>query len=259
MARMVVCFMSKTIVIANQKGGVAKTSTAHCMATGLSYMKHKVLVVDTDPQGNLTYIMGADSNKPGVYELINGQVLAPEAVQHVGQGSVISSNTRLANANREMTGKGVYTRLAEALKPFVAVYDYIIIDTPPAMGIISINALAAAEDVIIPMTADVLSLNGLNQLYGTIKSMKKTNAALNIAGILLCRYSNRTVLAREFRQTIVERASQMDTILFNATIRESVALKEIQANRANPYDAMFKSKPASDYLSFTKEYLGLKG
>ena len=251
--------MSKTIVIANQKGGVSKTTTAHCMATGLSYMKHKVLAVDMDPQGNLSYLMGTDSSKPGVYELLNDKILAPDAVQHVGQGSVISSNTRLSNANREMTGKGVYNRLAEALEPFNAVYDYIIIDTPPAMGILVINALAAADDVIIPMTADALSLQGLSQLYSTIKAVKKTNTSLNVAGILLCRYSGRTVIAREIKQLIAERAGQMETKLFNTTIREGVALKEIQAKISNPYDAMFKSKPANDYLSFIKEYIEMKG
>jgi len=251
--------MSKTIIIANQKGGVSKTTTAHCMATGLSHMKYKALAVDTDPQGNLSYIMGADSNKPGVYELLNDKILAPDAVQYVGQGAVISSNTRLANANREMTGRGVYKRLAAALEPFKAVYDYIIIDTPPAMGILVINALAAADDVIIPMTAEVLSLQGLSQLYSTIKAVKKTNTALNVAGLLLCRYSGRTVLAREIKQLIAERAEQMETKLFNTTIREGVALKETQAKMSNPYDTMFISKPANDYLSFIAEYLGKKG
>jgi len=251
--------MSKTIVIANQKGGVSKTTTAHCMATGLSHRKHKVLAVDTDPQGNLSYIMGADSSKPGVYELLNDKILAPDAVQQVGQGPIISSNTKLSNANREMTGRGVYKRLSGALEPFKAVYDYIIIDTPPAMGILVINALAAADDVIIPMTADALALQGLSQLYSTIKAVKQSNTELNIAGILLCRYSGRTVLAREIKQLIAERAGQMETKLFNTTIRESVGLKEIQAKTSNPYDALFKSKPANDYLSFIDEYLGKKG
>ena len=251
--------MSKTIVIANQKGGVSKTSTVHCMATGLSHMKYKVLAVDTDPQGNLSYIMGADSNKPGIYELLNDKILAPGAVQHVKQGAVISSHTKLANANREMTGKGVYKRLADALEPFKAVYDYIIIDTPPAMGILVINSLAAADDVIIPMTADALALQGLSQLYSTIKAVKQTNTALNVAGILLCRYSGLTVLAREIKQLIAERAELMETKLFNTTIRESVGLKETQAKISNPYDAMFKSKPANDYLSFLNEYIGKKG
>jgi len=251
--------LSKTIVITNLKGGIAKTTTAHCMATGLSYMKYKVLAVDTDLQGNLSYIMGADLNKPGVYELLNDRVLAPDAVQRVEQGAIISGNRNLANADREMTGKGVYRRLAEALKPFQAVYDFIVIDTPPSIGIISINALAAADDVIIPMAADALALQGLSQLYGNIKAMKKTNATLNVAGILLCRYSSRTVLAREIKQLITERAEQMGTRLFKTTIRESVAIRETQAKISNPYGALFKSKPANDYLSFIEEYLKTKG
>ncbi len=251
--------MARTIVITNQKGGVAKTTTAHCMITGLTHLKHKVLAIDTDPQGSLSYIMGADLNKPGVYELLKDEILAPDAVQRVEQGAIVSGNLILSRVNVELKGKDASNRLSEALEPFKPVYDYIIIDTSPTLGMLPISALVAADDVIIPVSTDALSLQGLGQLHNTIRSVRqKSNPNLNIAGILLCRYSGRTVLARDMKQTVVDGAKQMGTIVFRTTIRDGVALKETQARKANPYKTFIKSKPASDYLDFINEYLGLE-
>jgi len=248
--------MARTIVIANQKGGVGKTTTAHCMVTGLSYLKHKVLAVDIDPQVSLSYVMGADLSKPGTYELLRDEVLAPRAVQNIEQGSIISGSSMLSRASMELTGRGGSERLAEALKPFKTVYDYIIIDTPPTLGVLLVSALVAADDVIIPITADGLALQGLGQLNNTIKIVRqKSNPSLSIAGILLCRFSEKTVLARDLKQSITNRAEQMDTTLFNTTIRDGVVLRESQTKKANPYKALVKSKPASDYLDFITEYL----
>ena len=249
--------MSKIIVVANQKGGVAKTTTAHCAATGLTYKKFKTLAIDLDPQGSLSFIMGADSNKPGIYELLKDTVLAPAAVQRVEQGPIISSNTLLSNLNREMSGQGA-KHLLEALAPFKSVYDFIVIDTPPTLGMLSLNALVAADDVIIPITADILSLQGLSQLYSTIRVVKqKPNPALNVAGLLLCRYDGRSVLARDLKQVLTDRAEQIGTRLFNTVIRDGVALRESQTNKESPFKSLLKSKPASDYLNFLAEYLGI--
>jgi chromosome partitioning protein len=248
--------MARIIVIANQKGGVAKTTTAHCMATGLIHKQHKVLAIDADPQGSLSYIMGADLNKPGLYELLRGEVLAPDAVQNIEQGSIVSSNSMLSRVNFELTGMSANNRLSEALEPFKPVYDFIVIDTPPTLGVLSISGLVAADDIIIPVTADALSLQGLSQLYSTIKMVKqKSNPSLKIAGILLCRCGGRTVLARDLKQTTADRAEQMGTKLFHTTIREGVALKESQAKKTNPFKALLKSRPANDYLDFITEYL----
>ena len=247
--------MSKIIVIANQKGGVAKTTTAHCIATGLSYKKYKTLAIDLDPQGSLSYIMGADLNKPGVYELLKDEIVAPMAVQYVEQGSVVSSNTSLSNIHRELSGKGA-KHLSEAIAPFKSVYDFIVVDTPPTLGMLSLNALVAADDVIIPITADILALQGLKQLYSTISVVKqKSNPTLNIAGLLLCRYDGRSVLSRDLKQALTANAEQLGTKLFRTVIRDGVALRESQTNKANPYKTLIKSKPANDYLNFITEYL----
>jgi len=248
--------MARTIVIANQKGGVGKTTTAHCMVTGLSYLKHKVLAVDIDPQVSLSYVMGADLSKPGTYELLIDDVLAPRAVQNIEQGSIMTGSSMLSRANMELRGRGGSERLSEALKPFENVYDYIVIDTPPTLGVLLVSALVAADDVIIPVTADGISLQGLGQLNNTIKIVRqKSNPSLNIAGILLCRYSTKTVLARDLKQTITNMAEQMDTTLFRTTIRDGVVIRETQTNKTNPYKGLVKSKPAGDYLDFIKEYL----
>jgi len=248
--------MARIITIANQKGGVAKTTTAHCMATGLTHKKYKVLAVDTDPQGNLSYIMGADLSRPGAYELFRGDIIAPDAVQSIEQGPIISGNSKLSRLSIELTGKDANNMLSEVLEPFKAVYDFIIIDTPPTLGVLSVNALSAANDIIIPMAADILALQGISQLYGAIKMVRQRfNPSLNISGILLCRYSDRTVLGRDLKQAVADRAERMGTKLFLTTIREGVSLRELQTKKISPFKTILKSRPANDYLDFINEYL----
>ena len=246
----------RIVAVANQKGGIGKTSTVHAMATGLTYKGYKTLAVDTDTQGNLSYTMGADVNKPGVYELLKGEVIAPQAVQNTEQGPIISSSMMLSGADLEFTAKGREYLLSEALEPFKAVYDYIVIDTPPTLGILTINAMTAASDIIVPMGADIYSLQGLSQLYKTIQAVKKrSNSELKIAGLLITRYSARAILSSELRETIGDRAAQMGTRLYKTAIREGIAVKEAQTRRVSLFKTLLKSKPAADYLDFIDEYL----
>ena len=252
--------MARIIAVANQKGGVGKTSTVHALVTGLTYKGHKTLAVDTDPQGNLSYTMSADDNKPGVYDLLKDEIIAPRAVQNTEQGAIICSSRMLASADLEFTDKGREYLLSEALEPFKAVYEFIVIDTPPTLGIITVNALTAADDVIIPMGADVYSLQGLSQLYRTIDAVKKrSNPGLNIAGILITRYSGRAILSGELKETIGGKAGQMGTRLYRTAIREGIYVKEAQTRRVSLFRSLLKSNPAADYLDFIDEYLkGIK-
>ena len=248
---------ARVTTISNQKGGVGKTTTAHALATGLTYKGYKTLAIDTDPQGNLSYTMNADENRPGVYELLKDEIIAPRAVQNTGQGAIICSSMMLANADLEFRDKGREYLLSEALEPFKAVYDFIVIDTPPTLGIITINALAAANDVIIPMGADIYSLQGLGQLYGTIGEVKRRcNPGLNIAGILITRYNGRTILSNDLRETIGDKAQQIGTQLYKTVIREGIAVREAQTQQTNIFKTkiFFKSNAAADYLSFIEEY-----
>ena len=227
------------------------------MATGLSFKGYKTLAVDSDPQSNLTYAMNADENKAGVYELLKGGIDPLEAVQHTGQGDIISGSLMLAGADMEFSDTGREFLLAEALEPLKSVYDYIIIDSPPTLGILTINALTAAHDLIIPMGADAFSLQGLAQLNATINKVKKRcNPALNVAGILITRYSGRAILSQELRETIETKAARaVGTSVFESVIREGIAIKEMQTQQASLFAAAPKSNAAVDYLGFIKEYL----
>jgi chromosome partitioning protein len=245
------------VVIANQKGGVGKTTTAHALITGLTYKGYKALAVDTDPQGNFTYTMNADENAAGVYELLKGNITPPEAIQHTEQGDIISGSLMLSGADMEFSETGREYLLSEALEPLRKKYDFIIIDSPPTLGILTINALTAADDLIIPMGADAYSLQGLSQLNATIGKVKKRcNSALNVAGILITRYSGRAILSQELRETIEGKAARaVGTIVFQSVIREGIAVKEAQTQQISLYAATQKSNAALDYLAFIDEYL----
>jgi chromosome partitioning protein len=234
-----------------------KTTTAHALITGLAYKGYKALAVDTDPQGNLTYTMNADEDAGGVYELLKGNITPQEAIQHTEQGDIISGSLMLSGADMEFSDTGREYLLSEALEALKPVYDFIVIDSPPTLGIITVNALTAAHDLIIPMGADAYSLQGLSQLNTTISKVKKRcNPNLNIAGLLITRYSGRAILSQELRETIENKAARaVGTSVFDTVIREGIAIKEAQTQQASLYSTAPKSNAAVDYLAFIDEYL----
>lgn len=242
--------------VSNQKGGVGKTSTAHALISGLTRRGYNTLAIDTDPQGNLTYAMGADENEPGVYELLKGKVTALDIVQHTPLGDIIPGNLLLAGADMEFADTGREYLLSEALDEAERYYEFIIIDSPPQLGILTINVLTAANDLIIPMGADIFSLQGLIQLYATINKVKKRcNPALEIAGLLITRYSGRSILSKELKETIRDRAGQIEANFFETVIREGVAVKEAQVQQTSVFSSSPRSNPAVDYEDFIEEYL----
>ena len=250
---MAICRIS---AVCNQKGGVGKTTTAHALATGLPYKGNKALAVDLDAQGNLTYAFGASVDKPNIYDLLTGEVIAPRVVQTTGQGAIIASSQKLTRADMAFTGFGREYLLREALEPFRSVYSHIILDCPPTLGILTIDALTAADDLVIPMQSDIFSLMGLSQLVATVEAVRqRSNQALQIAGLLICRYSGRAILSSEVKDTISEKAVQIGTQLYDTVIREGIAIREAQIKRQSLYKTLLKSKPAIDYLSFIDEYL----
>jgi chromosome partitioning protein len=251
--------LTRITTIINQKGGVGKTTTAHALATGLLKMGYKPLTVDTDPQGNISYTMRADTTGKGIYEAMKGQPAA-DLIQHTPQGDILPSNPAIVSADLEFTQTGREYLLRDALEPIRGQYSHIIIDSPPALGILGINAMTASTDVIIPLGADIYSLQGLGQLYDTISKVKKyCNPGLTAAGLLLTRYSPRTVLARDITAAIDKLAAQLDTNVYAATIREGIAIKEAQTQRTSLFDSHPNAKPTQDYMAFIKEYLMQEG
>ena len=160
--------MSKTLAIINQKGGVGKSTTAEALAAGLFLKGYSVLSIGLDAQSNMTYTAGAKTDGATALGVLTGEIPAKDAIQHTESGDIIPASKALAGADAFIAEAGKEYRLREALEPIRGEYDFIIVDTPPALGILTINALTACDSVIIPAQADIYSLQGGEQLAGTI-------------------------------------------------------------------------------------------
>lgn len=249
--------MKKIVTVTNQKGGTGKSTTASALAAGLSLRGYKSLAVDLDAQGNLTYTFGADNTGATVLEVLTGDATAAEAIKHTQSCDVLPANKALAGADAYIKETGKEYRLKEALENVADQYDYIIIDTPPALGILTVNALTACQSVIIPSQADIYSIQGIEQLSETMKPVKKyCNPGLEIEGILLTRYSARSVLSREVADMLEELAAKLGTKLFKTKIREAIAVKEAQISQQSLFEYSPKAKPTEDYNALIDELIG---
>lgn len=249
--------MSKIIAITNQKGGVGKTSTTCALAGVFASRGKKVLAIDLDPQGNLTFSLGADDSGYTVHDVIKGDIDIKEAIQHTPECDVIAANILLSGTELELSSAGREYILKEKLKSISKHYDYIILDTPPALSILTINAYIAANDLIIPMTAEILSLQGIAQLKETILAVKKYyNKQLNVRGILLTRYNPRLLLNREVLEMAEIVAAQLNTVVLNSKISSSVAVAEAPAHQKTIIKYAPRSGAAKDYLALAEELYG---
>ena len=248
--------MARIVTIANQKGGVSKTTTAHCLATGLTHLGYKVLAIDTDSQGNLTHAFGAKSTGLGLYEGLRKEATAIELIQETQQGDILPSTQLLTAADlRFQDSSNKAYLLDDLLKSARDKYNYIVIDTPPSLGILTINALTASNDVIIPMASDIFSIQGLLQLHNSINMVRKHNQYLKIAGILMTRFHSRTILNRDVKEIIEAKAAELGTIVYKTIIREGIAVRESQIKRKSLFHYAPRSKPAKDYINFINEYV----
>lgn len=247
--------MKQTIAFINQKGGVGKTTATANITAELRRRGNKTLMIDLDPQGNLTYIAGADSRKAGVFELLTQEEQIANVVQSTRQGDIIAASTDLATEGI-LSETGKEYRLKEAIEPLQRIYDYILIDCSPSLGILTINALTAATGAIIPLQADILSLQALGQFSGTLGAVQKyTNKNLELYGIILTRYNGRAVLSQEATQMIEQTAKRLGTKVYRTPIRENVAVKEAQAVRTDIFTHAPKSHAAEDFETLTTEIL----
>lgn len=252
--------MATVIALTNQKGGVGKTTTSSALAAGLaSFYDKKVLAIDLDPQGSLGFSLGLNIEEcRTVHDVLTGQVPIQEAIQLTDYCDVITSNILLSSAEIEFTSAGRELLLKKALAPVIDNYDYIIIDTPPALNILTVNAYAVANHLIIPMAPEILSLLGVTQLKETIDSVRESvNPNLNVLGIILTKFNRRTLLAREVKDMAENVASQMGTCVFNNQIRTSVSVAEAPAHGLSIFDHSPSAKPSEDYRNFLQEVINM--
>ncbi len=249
--------MAKIISITNQKGGVGKTTTTGAVAAGFKLKGYKVLCVDLDPQANLSFSAGAETEEcPTIYEILKGEAKLSFSIQKMHSFDIISSNILLSGIELEFTQTGREYLLKEALSTVKDKYDYIFLDTPPALSILTVNAFTASDYIIIPMNADIFSLQGIAQLAETIDRVKKyCNSNLNVEGIVLTKYNRRTILSREIKGTAELIAEKLKTGLFNSTIRTSVAIMEAQTNQQDIYNYSPKNAVAQDYMNLVEELI----
>lgn len=246
--------MAITISIALQKGGVGKTTTALALASTLGFKKKKVLLIDMDGQRDSTYASGIDTLEKSITDVLGETCTVPDAVIKCKYYDLLGADEYLPNV--ELSNDVESTLLKTVLKPYKNLYDYIIIDTPPALGNLSYMSLVASDYVVIPTEPRPFALKGLGTLNNTIQSIQKSlNPDLQVLGILLIKYHNRTILNRDIKDMIEDTARDMNTSVFNATIREGVAVPEAETVRLPLIDYAKNSKPNIDYKAFTTELL----
>ena len=233
----------KIITTAIIKGGTGKTTVAAALLQAGVIAGKKMLAVDLDPQGNLSFALAADQTKPGAYELLHGTPAA-ELIQHSPQGMyIIPASPDLAS---EEGKQGSAKRLAEALEPIKKKYDYIIIDTPAAMGALTFNALQAATDVIIPLETDRDNLTGLYNITALIDKVQETNPKLKPLGVVFTQYDQRSTINRQLKDILTEKAGAAGIPLLKI-IRPGIAIREARALQRSLFEYAPKSRPAAEY------------
>jgi chromosome partitioning protein len=245
----------KTISVINQKGGVAKTTTVQALASGLKNRGYRVLMVDLDGQESLTVSTGA-STGANILDVLQGHKAIKSVIQATPGGDIATGTEDLGKADLTVRGKRAEYKLKEALTEVQGLYDFCIIDCPPSLGILSVSALTASDTCIIPVQADFFSLKALDQLQGTIDVIRKnTNNDLQIEGILVTRYSPRTVLSRDAMEALRDKARTMGTKVFDTTIRECISIKEAQAMKESIHTYAPRSNASKDYNALIDELL----
>ncbi len=249
---------AKILCVSNQKGGVGKTTTTNAIAMGLRHMGRRVLCIDFDPQGDLSFGLRADNRvemQNSIYHALKGELLTVQTIQHTPFCDVIAANMLLSGIELEFTGKGREYLLRDCLKPVLHLYDNILIDSPPALGILTVNAFTTSDWVLMPVQPDIFSLQGLVQLSGTLEEVRrKSNPRVAAAGVLLTRFVARENASRVIRDAAKDITRQLGIPLLETTIRNSNALTIAQIHRADVMN-FTKNRAVNDYRALLDELI----
>jgi len=245
--------MSRIIAISNHKGGVGKTTSAINIGAGLQRLGKKILLIDLDPQANLSQSLGLVNPERTIYGALRGEH-SLEPLEIIKGLDVIPANLDLSGAEIEMSGEaGREYLLKELIDPIRSRYDYTIIDSAPSLGLLTINAFTAADEIFIPLQAQFLALQGLAKLIEVIeKIQRRLNKGLRMGGVFITQYDSRKVLNRDVVATIED---HFKGDLFTTKIRENITLAEAPAQGMDVFRYSPKSYGAEDYLALCKEIL----
>lgn len=244
---------ARVITIANQKGGVAKTTTVHALAAGLTELGHRVLAIDLDPQASLTFAMGVEEEpEPSMHDVMMGRITIGEILYESNGIDLAPSSIDLAGSEVHLlTRTGREFVLQRALRPHLADYDLVLIDCPPSLGILTINALTAAAEVLVPVQAETLSHRGVGQLLETVDEVRQfTNPDLTVLGVVITMFDSRTNLGREVLANLAE---NHDLRVIQPPVPKSVKVAEAPGRGLSILDHASSSKPAAAYREIVKE------
>jgi len=245
--------MAKIITLSNHKGGVGKTTSSINIGAGLHQLGKKVLLIDLDPQANLSQSLGVVDAEFTIYGALRGfYKLTP--IKILKGLDLIPSTLELSGAEIEMIGEpGREYILKQTIKPLKNKYDFIIIDSPPSLGLLTINSLTASDNVLVPLQAQFLALQGLVKLMEVIKKIQlRLNKNLELGGVFVTQYDNRKVLNRNVLETII---GHFKGKVFDTKIRDNVALAEAPSKGLDIFRYNSKTYGAKDYLSLSKEII----
>ena len=253
--------MARIIAVSNQKGGVAKTTTTQAIASILKQRGHKVLAVDFDPQGNLSDSVGASTEDTNtVYEVLKQEADTLEAIQQLPAFDIIASDIVLASADQTLSQTGKEYQLKEAIESVKNKYDFILIDTPPSLGILTVNAFTSADEIIVPTTAGKFAVKGIKELYNTVQNVRKyCNADLKISGILFTKFDQRMNNSKDIKILVEKIGAALEIRLFKTFIRSRIAIDEAQLRSESILDFKGCEDVIEDYNKFINEFLEARG